>query len=886
MPAKVSIRLLAGSSSFSVLLPELVWQQMRNLGIDVSAFEGRANSLHLPVGGLTGRGYILVDSLAASSLDPSQPVSLEFAVSEYGDVLYNNTVRIDKLYVVAVKSVTSSVTRTAKDVFEVELADVRYVLRQTAVLASYNVRTPSSEPSYRPYEHGSTDPYYRANNWTWQAMLEDIWSRGPGITSLDLSLASFPSIPPENYEFWGVSVLDAVLKVAEDTGNVFLVRRDGTCFLQAQASSINDAVFTNAANYVQLNSHEERALRNIGPEKLVVVFPARKMSFQSGPANEVTPDDYHRMEPVHVIELSTGSVGAIAGTKHVVHSALLARYDSAGNLLNGSELEAYAEQVKNSWALRFSNPKDRYVTYSGAWPFDSDFALDVVSWYDTGDGLFTRIRYRDQFVSAEDFGLPWSKLLSGAIAADALRPSVPNLYEEVEHTVRWGIATLLGDLEKGGSQLAIVQYASGEAGDSLTWSNSSHQIRVFEPLGRKYRQQQRIYVVFHRQAERWLALSSADNRLIRFKMKSKLPLGGRGVAIEVLSGPAFTEVGAPFPIKDPWTDPGMWREDVRDELRPGKGYKGWCILPEDAEILQVSGQDPLAPYDGQPVREIIWMEQIARSITFTSTEPMDRSVAPWRLRSHVDNYYLQGKDPADTDLVISQGTGDIYVYDPQEQFPRALSQARGKARYNDRDHRYEIVVCNQLAILLKGYLKNKLCGESQAVVTGLAALTFPPYGQKPDQIELTVQNPLGLAGNAQDPVIVVWDESTESWVLLQVRHKVLRILRDLRLRDEEEIYQSGSGPPPPGAGTACNPFYERICRLEGLYANVYLMYCQLEDEWQPIVTFQGQEVLTDWWVEGLFVKGMAATVYVPCKTPEYECDLEEAVECPTYGSGQ
>lgn len=896
MFAKVEILLVQGANSLRAVLPDSLARSLERAGRSSAYIEGRANSFHLPIGALPGRGYVLLSGSDALSLTNSTPCQLIFRTFDSSDAQYNRTVTLSKLFIVSTRSLTGGITPVNQEVVEVELTDIRYILSRTALIAGYNVRTPANEPSLKPYTEGYTNPYYKGDNWTWTTMLQDIWTNAPAIAgALDLSLASFPAQNPENFEFYGVSVLEALEKIANATGNFLVVNLDGQVRLISGNAVLNAAMLSSALPYIVVNSKTlsiPEGLFNTAPEKIVVIFPSRNNAFQLGNPGEPTWVDFNRTHPAYAVEVPTGDPNAIAGTKHIVHGAMAAVYDSSGALLNAAELDAYANVVAGAWKNRFKKPQSLDNVYSGAWPFIPSPEFDAISWYDTGHGLLTRLKYREHWVQEEQLSVSkeWASVINSAVT-EALKPSVRDLDDEMEWVDRWGIALLGGNLDPLSSAVATVQYAVTDSQGNISWSNTSHTIRVFEVLNRSYQQGDKVFVIFHRQAGRWLAIgSAASSRLIRFKMKTKLPLGGKGVAIEISTGPTYTERGNPFPIKDPWTDPGMWREDVRDELRPVKGYKGWCILPDDAEILNVSPGDPLYQYNGQPVREIIWMEQIARSITFTALDDLDKSVDPWRLRVSIDNYYLQGKDPADTDLVISPATGDLYVYDPQHQFPRALQTAKGKARYNDRNHRYEIVVCDQQAILIEGVLGGLLCGDPQVALNSVKPMTFPPYGLL-NNVSVTAYNPLGLAGEAGDYAIAAWNESyvpdpqnpnqKGAWVLLQVKHKLVRLLRDIRLFDGPFGSGGGSGPIS-GPGMACNPFEKKLCEVQGQFINAYVMYCEKSDQWLSIFGFHEQEVLTDWWVQGLVIKAMAATIYVPCKTLEYECDLEEATECPTY----
>jgi hypothetical protein len=845
---------------------------MEKAGYDLSHIADKANSFHLPIGWIPGRGYILVDHDAVQEIDQSQFSKLRFKIEGSGVASYNRTVTLEKLIILSIQNLTAPALDN-KGLYLVELTDVRFLLARTALVKSYNVVTPANDLTF-PYVEGATSKYYRGDNYTWITMLEDIWAETSGLGSLDLSNASFPPTAPENWEFPGVSVLEALKRIGETTGNILVVGLDGSCKLQRKSyyDPANDSLLTEAQSFIQFDKGEQKGQLHAPPEKVIVVFPQRRFDFQntSGLDQQPTWHDRHRMSPVYTVEKTLGLPGAIPGTKAILHDTMPALASANGTILNQADLQARADAIIGE---AYKYPENRGDIYSGAWPFVPNARFDKISWYDIGYGLFTRINIRYNLDPLYDLEKTraWANLLQENAC---VRPQVPNLNDEVEYNDRWGIARLEQDLPKGKTALARVQYGVPST-TTPTFSDSSYQIRVVEALGRDYKQGDKVYVVYHRQMGQWLVVASTgDGQLIRFKMRSKLPLGGKGRAIEIGTGPSYTEKGDVFPIKDPWTDPGMWREDVRDELRPQKGYMGWCVLPPDAEILNVSPNDPLYDLNGQPVREIVWMEQIARSITFTLKDPIQSGSA----EAYVNNYYLQGKNPLDTDLNISQGDPRLVVYDPQGLFPRALAGAKGKARYNDRQHRYEIVTCNQMAILLTANLPQDVCeGTSSFSLPSnqINVATFPPYGQKPGGVSITVHNPLDLEGKQGDFCVIMWEEAQQRWILLQVQHKLLRILEGIYLA-EEDSYTSQN---PQG----CNPYGQKSCKVVANYIYISTPSCERRLSEDAFI-FQPQEVLTDWFVDGLMIKAMASTVYVPCKTPEYECDLEQGVACPDYGS--
>lgn len=400
-----------------------------------------------------------------------------------------------------------------------------------------------------------------------------------------------------------------------------------------------------------------------------------------------------------------------------------------------------------------------------------------------------------------------------------------------------------------------------------------------------------VFVHYHTEYRRWMIIPIKSQALIRFKMTTKLPLGGKGKAIEIKTGAAYETVGVEFPIKDPWGDPGMWREDVDDAEYH---YKGWCLIPSNPELD-----------NGVPIREIVWMEQIARSINFTIRPSSEMSGG--QAKVFVDKYYMQGKDPERSDLNSVSG---IIVHDPQNLFGYAKKNAKGMARYNDRNHRYEVVACDQQCPMQVGVLVGRLCpADAGGVVTSAHVMWYPPYGQDADPpIIGTVSNPLSLAGKSGDTVICTWADG--KWIILQVQHHPVSV--------SAGMVSYEAGPP---------------CRLKQPYKTAAVMYCAEGDAYlnlsthyfitsisrtdntgsgsipggdcklvyfyggvcgfgdvvvsgsaTDILTFTAQTVLVDVYESGNYIKGDLVTIYTPCLDGPWTENLIQLVDCPTGSS--
>jgi len=249
-----------------------------------------------------------------------------------------------------------------------------------------------------------------------------------------------------------------------------------------------------------------------------------------------------------------------------------------------------------------------------------------------------------------------------------------------------------------------------------------------------------------------LKVSDCCGEIIRFQLRDKLPLGGKSIAKEIKSGPGYQRIGDEFTIKDPWDEPGSWREDLIDHN--DDGYRGFAVIP------------PCPEYDGgdNPIREIVWMETIARSINFKLLSDMTGGQAVAELVS----YYF-GKDPK---KVFGE---QIPVYDTLQLFPMAIEGCLGMARYNERDHRYEVHTCDQQCLIMRAELAAELCPSdsaygSSASITGASLITWPPYGKVPKPLPTSAENVHNMAGMAGDTVTIVFNFFSRKWEILEVRH--------------------------------------------------------------------------------------------------------------------
>jgi hypothetical protein len=278
---------------------------------------------------------------------------------------------------------------------------------------------------------------------------------------------------------------------------------------------------------------------------------------------------------------------------------------------------------------------------------------------------------------------------------------------------------------------------------------------------------------------KWAVMRLADvpQAIVHFQLQVDLVLGGSALAsILIWDGGDWVPSDATILVRDWYKAPGMWQAYG--------GYKGLALKNACLDRY-----------------EIVWMETPARSIEFVLGGKMTGGQAP----ASVTNYYLQGKSPGSS----------VTVYDAQGNYPRALAGAKGKARWNDRLRRYEIVECNQMAIALACTLGSDMCaGTSAGSISGHTVLTFPPYGQTPDPLPGAARNYYHLAGRSGDWCLVLWDEDIQDWAIAQVAHHEIEV--PIRYR-----------------------YYDGY--LQAKHRKIAVMYCEDETDWRNEIKLEESE---------------------------------------------
>jgi len=255
-----------------------------------------------------------------------------------------------------------------------------------------------------------------------------------------------------------------------------------------------------------------------------------------------------------------------------------------------------------------------------------------------------------------------------------------------------------------------------------------------------------------RHAGVWMIELLAET-LVHFELVGNLTLAAEHARAKVLawSGTAWIDSGIEIEVYD-WF-PGMWNGLAT--------FRGWAKYRPTVDAVS-----------GRPVYEIIWMERIAQTIQFTSTEYMGYTTAA-RMQTTVNWYDHQGKDPGAT----------VIVRDPQVQFPDVHSGAKGTAVYDYHNGYYRVVSCQRVALFARAILSSNQCGGALAI-TSFSVSASGDYVGTPPTAPTSAGNDQGHAGLSSDPVALRRTNNgmpQPTWEVIDMAKHVIEPITEVRL---------------------------------------------------------------------------------------------------------
>lgn len=242
--------------------------------------------------------------------------------------------------------------------------------------------------------------------------------------------------------------------------------------------------------------------------------------------------------------------------------------------------------------------------------------------------------------------------------------------------------------------------------------------------------------------------------LIRFQLDATLALKGHAKAQlldddwNVLDPPVEIEVYDPFQ-----SGAGMWAGSA--------GYQGWGVARPGT----------FTDEDGTRAKfDIVWMEQTAAVIQFTTTQFMGET-SVGQCNATISWFDHQGRE-----LV-----GTITLHDELGQFPDVHSGAKGTAVYDYKNNYYRIVSCQRVVIHAEAIISGSICPDAEVPATTITITNFAGkpvgdyVGDPPSTPVIANIGPI-TAGMNGDKVLLRRIDNTmgaPTWEIVRIaKHKV------------------------------------------------------------------------------------------------------------------
>ena len=484
----------------------------------------KTNSFVLPRGYLPGSGHLLmlwkdVRPLVQDGgvLKTGYPTSFNFTL-EMTDAY--GSVKIEKLGIVRVSAVDGINTGMIDDTAViVELADIRYVGQYTVINKAYNYR------SFRVHDDSYAQKWYSSTTnggtpYTWTQIIDDIWSLLPSTFGPMFNTGVYPSSPPENLIFRGVSAWNALCSLLKLTGNTIYRDLEGLFYIQSEG--LNQSVGLAGAD--QSNSvwlpKNDVAFGSLFPAVVRVYFPSDSVDFQNDPDNEaLAGQDSYLLSPLYSVDVNTVSVlsgvATVPETKVGIHATEIARYNEVGVILNAPTLSLLALDYAAAWLLsRHYSATSLHTVYHGFHPsLLPGSKTEAVAWYSSGLGSKTEVLLSPlRYHSKDVVGTLGLTQVQEILASEFQMP--PDLAREHEQTERWAVVRLTVDIPCEGYGTGTFNYGT-VSGGNIAWNSTSRTRSVHNPAPVTYKKNSYVCVIYHWQTKRWIIVGPAGTPLYR-----------------------------------------------------------------------------------------------------------------------------------------------------------------------------------------------------------------------------------------------------------------------------------------------------------------------------------------------------------------------------------
>jgi hypothetical protein len=518
----------AGGNSLRPILPETCREFAAQMALPFFG-DNKANGFWSQVGFDPGYGYLLLRKADIDKIDfTSSNHSLTFTTGK-------STVSISSLCAVHATAVFAVNADKANNLYLLYLEDLRRFGPWGSINRAFNV------PTQRWTKSLPVDFYAGTLNggveWTWTQIVDEVWADVPSVLgALNKAAASFPSASPSNLAFHGISPWDALKRICELTGHIFVLTRSGEAKLIASsdADATNEALFTANVNRCLIPTREEWSTGVSLPATVRVFFQSHNLAFQnSSDPLTVTELDYYKSAddpdtPVTWRDVATNTITAdptVAGTIYPARSGLIARYDYDGSAENAAALTAEAASVaaKIINGLKRS-AKPRHDLFHGPIAFEPGSTVHNIAWYDFGDGVRTEVTSnisprKSGGGSAAPLLTPAHVSESAHAAVEALAP--PDLYRHHDPYQLLIVGKAYEAIPANDHGICRVLYGIYDGTDvTLEETGLPHEVTGYETFGKSIAVDDQVLLLFHRQTSRWLVLKLGDTTGVPFRNDS------------------------------------------------------------------------------------------------------------------------------------------------------------------------------------------------------------------------------------------------------------------------------------------------------------------------------------------------------------------------------
>lgn len=309
-----------------------------------------------PAGHGPGRARFLISSDRFADIDQRAPVDI---VLETGDTAIPGNPKTLTFKNWIVTGYYDAVAVTDIRPLVLDLADPRFLFRDSAYAAQYNVRYPLGSR----YEPTSLNG---GSAWTWGEIFQDLWDAVPtsGLVST-FTKNNLPATTPENVQVIGEPAWDALCRVAAQQGlEVYYDPFESTITLDRPNGVL--AIPDPTEKLATSGEVPEGLSKSYIPENVRVFFPKRA-------AAEPGNDDPHEID-------SAGGDGT-AGTKSVAWASLTAETDETGSVIEAARLASEAANIAAGVIDRRTNAsKSQQIRYANWHEIACAPGMSDVSW--------------------------------------------------------------------------------------------------------------------------------------------------------------------------------------------------------------------------------------------------------------------------------------------------------------------------------------------------------------------------------------------------------------------------------------------------------------------------------------------------------------------------